>query len=188
MFIEDIPEHFDQVRWTANGFTALWPAHADRAPSLTVRRGSTGVLVKCQVGCSFFEVVAGAHLQPIDFKYGSQFSASSPDFMDKTLAVMQQLTVGSDKKPETFEEVCDLALEPPVEKLVEAMMAYPDFIGMSFEDAMKMSVIAFDGPIWVMCAEEMGKYGNDWGDAREEIGRRLWFTWRTGKPGRAMSR
>lgn len=185
MFLEDIAERLDQVRWTGTGFTARCPAHEDNTPSLNIRRGSTGVLIKCQVGCTFFQVVEAMGLRPIDFKYDTMFTSKSHNFTDKTAEMMKKLTVDTRVMPKTFEAVCDIALEPDLRVMSTAMMDYPEFINLEFDEAMKMSVIAFDGPIYVMVKDHLDRYGPDYGpETKAEIGRRLWHTWRTGKSGR----
>jgi hypothetical protein len=53
----------ERVQWRGtDSFTALCPAHPDRHPSLSVRRGDRGLLVKCWSGCSVAQVVGALNI------------------------------------------------------------------------------------------------------------------------------
>lgn len=47
----DLLAALEGVRRSGQGWTARCPAHADKNPSLSVREGERGLLVKCWAGC-----------------------------------------------------------------------------------------------------------------------------------------
>jgi hypothetical protein len=53
---------FDQVRPTRGGWQARCPAHDDRSPSLSIRRGDKWWLTFCHAGCSTRAVVSAVGL------------------------------------------------------------------------------------------------------------------------------
>lgn len=49
----------DGVRSRGPGqYSALCPAHADKSPSLAIKEGERGILVKCWAGCTLDEITA----------------------------------------------------------------------------------------------------------------------------------
>jgi hypothetical protein len=50
-------------RWTAR-----CPAHPDRRPSLSIRRGERGVLLRCFAGCAYRDILAALGLAPADLR------------------------------------------------------------------------------------------------------------------------
>ena len=59
-----------KVRWRGNDRALITcPAHDDRHPSLSVRRGDHGVLVKCWAGCSFTEICTACGVEPRELFY-----------------------------------------------------------------------------------------------------------------------
>ncbi len=59
----------DRVRPTSKGWVASCPAHDDRHPSLTVREGDKGLLVKCWSGCDLQAICAALHIRVTDLFY-----------------------------------------------------------------------------------------------------------------------
>ncbi len=57
------------VKLSTHGWTARCPAHADRRPSLSVREGERGLLIKCWAGCTVAEVVAALVVSVQDLFY-----------------------------------------------------------------------------------------------------------------------
>src|SRR4051794_19627120 len=49
---QEFLRHFEKVRRSGNGWSALCPAHPDKDPSLTIRRADDRWLVRCHTGCS----------------------------------------------------------------------------------------------------------------------------------------
>lgn len=58
MRIDEILERLEMVRSSGRGWRARCPAHEDRTPSLHIREGERGVLVKCFAGCTVEEICA----------------------------------------------------------------------------------------------------------------------------------
>ncbi|MDA2910422.1 hypothetical protein MYX04_05780 [Nitrospiraceae bacterium AH_259_D15_M11_P09] len=59
----------DRVRPTSKGWAASCPAHDDRHPSLTVKEGDKGLLVKCWTGCDLQAICAALHVRVTDLFY-----------------------------------------------------------------------------------------------------------------------
>lgn len=56
MTVEDLLPRLDAVRRSSRGFVARCPAHADKSPSLAIKEGERGLLVKCWAGCTLQEI------------------------------------------------------------------------------------------------------------------------------------
>ena len=56
-----------QVKPTRNGIEALCPAHDDKNPSLTASYTDEKILVKCQVKCTFEEIVSAMGMEQSQF-------------------------------------------------------------------------------------------------------------------------
>ena len=177
MLIEDIADRFEMVKMSGSGFQARCPAHNDRTPSLVVKFGLTGFIVKCVVGCSFFQVVEAAGLRPLDFKYDVGPAASSPVVHSRARRVMQEMVYWKRRPLMTFEEIVDVALEPDVRTLVGVGARYPEIMYASWRVASKMWVIAMDGPVFELL--HWGeRYRDDWSVEKQVVGRVLWDTQR----------
>ena len=57
----------EKVEQTSNGIKALCPAHDDENPSLTASCNSEKILVKCQAGCTFKEIVTAVGMKQSQF-------------------------------------------------------------------------------------------------------------------------
>lgn len=62
MTAEDFSQRLEAVRKSGRGFISRCPAHEDRTPSLSVRDGERGVLVKCWAGCRLQDITAAVGL------------------------------------------------------------------------------------------------------------------------------
>ena len=71
MTIEDLLSRLDAVRRSSRGYHARCPAHDDRTPSLSVREGERGILVKCWAGCSVRKISGAVGLQIRDLFFDS---------------------------------------------------------------------------------------------------------------------
>ncbi len=69
MSVDDVLTLLDQVRHTSHGWQARCPAHDDRHPSLTVKEGDKGLLVKCWSGCDLEAICAAVHIRVADLFY-----------------------------------------------------------------------------------------------------------------------
>ena len=56
MTIEDLLPRLEAVRRSSRGYQARCVAHDDHSPSLSIRVGERGLLVKCWAGCSLQEI------------------------------------------------------------------------------------------------------------------------------------
>lgn len=65
--VMDILRSRGPVKRAGAGFLACCPAHGDRNPSLSVKRGDDGrVLLNCQTGCSFADIAAALGIEQRD--------------------------------------------------------------------------------------------------------------------------
>lgn len=69
----DLLARLDGVRKSGNGWLARCPAHDDRNPSLSVREGDRGVLLRCWTGCGVEEIVhyLGIELGELFYDHGA---------------------------------------------------------------------------------------------------------------------
>lgn len=58
MTVEELLPRLDAVRRSSRGYEARCPAHEDKSPSLAIKEGERGLLVKCWAGCTLDEVTA----------------------------------------------------------------------------------------------------------------------------------
>ena len=59
------------VRKSGSGWIAKCPAHPDKSPSLSIREGERGVILKCWIGCTFPAIVDALGLRQSDLFYGA---------------------------------------------------------------------------------------------------------------------
>lgn len=64
--IDDLLARLDAVRKSGPGWQARCPAHDDRSPSLSIREGDRGVLLKCWSGCALSEIVGALGIEVSD--------------------------------------------------------------------------------------------------------------------------
>ena len=57
----------EQVKHNNNSIVALCPSHNDKSPSLTASCNSEKILVKCQAGCTFKEIVTAVGMKQSQF-------------------------------------------------------------------------------------------------------------------------
>ena len=177
MEVEQLAERFEMVKMNGRGFVARCPAHADTNPSLTVARGTTGWLVKCQVGCTFFDVVSAAGLRPLDFKFGSSDSLATTAAPDKTRAIMRDLIRDDREIVWKFGDLMALAFGLSDVEVARTLANHPEFEDIGLPKAMEMHAIMFAGPIPDMIGS---RYYPDYDDdARGQIGARLWQEYKT---------
>ena len=72
MTSDDLLSRLDCVRRSGKGWTARCPAHDDRSPSLSIREGDRGVLLRCWSGCSLDEVCTALGIQKRDLFFDEQ--------------------------------------------------------------------------------------------------------------------
>jgi hypothetical protein len=69
MTINELLPQLSGVRHTSRGILALCPSHPDRHPSLSVREGDRGLLLRCWAGCPTSAIVATLGLKLSDLFY-----------------------------------------------------------------------------------------------------------------------
>lgn len=69
MTVEDLLPRLEAVRRSSRGYQARCPAHDDRTPSLSVRDGERGILVKCWAGCELIAITGKLGLEIKDLFY-----------------------------------------------------------------------------------------------------------------------
>ena len=57
----------EQVKHNDNSIVAICPSHEDKNPSLTASLTSEKILVKCQAGCTFKEIVSAVGMKQSQF-------------------------------------------------------------------------------------------------------------------------
>jgi hypothetical protein len=62
MTLDDFVSRLDGVKKTSSGILARCPSHDDQSPSLSVKEGERGLLLKCWSGCTLEEIVAALGL------------------------------------------------------------------------------------------------------------------------------
>ncbi|MBQ28006.1 MAG: hypothetical protein CMH81_07725 [Nitrospiraceae bacterium] len=69
MIIDNLIVRLDGVRRSPSGWLARCPSHDDTNPSLSIRKGDKGVLLRCWVGCSIDEICASIGVAVRDLFY-----------------------------------------------------------------------------------------------------------------------
>ena len=71
----------EQVKQNKNGIVAICPSHNDKNPSLAASYTDEKILVKCQAGCTFKEIVTALGMKQ------SQFFAPKDKILSKKMGV-----------------------------------------------------------------------------------------------------
>jgi len=66
MTLDDLFSRLDGVRQRGSRWSARCPAHVDRSPSLSIKEGERGLLVKCWAGCSVADICTALGLRLAD--------------------------------------------------------------------------------------------------------------------------
>ena len=72
MTVEDLLSRLDGVRHTRSGWMARCPGHEDRDPSLSVREGDRGILIRCWAACTLESICAALGIRVADLFPESQ--------------------------------------------------------------------------------------------------------------------
>lgn len=67
--LQNVLERLSGVTTKVHEYKALCPAHADRHPSLSIKPGYRGILLKCWAGCALFEILQAIGLSESDLFY-----------------------------------------------------------------------------------------------------------------------
>ncbi len=68
---EALVSRLDGVKQTGKGWAAKCPAHEDRDPSLSVREGDRGILLRCWAGCTLESICKALGITQCDLFYGA---------------------------------------------------------------------------------------------------------------------
>jgi hypothetical protein len=77
MTLDDLLAQLDHVKPRGSRFSAKCPAHADKNPSLSIREGERGILVRCFANCSLKEICAALSIKPRELFYNSRVDRAS---------------------------------------------------------------------------------------------------------------
>lgn len=73
MTVEDLLPRLEAVRRISRGYVARCPAHhPDKNPSLAVREGDRGILVRCWAGCELSQITAALGLSVRDLFFDTE--------------------------------------------------------------------------------------------------------------------
>jgi hypothetical protein len=103
MTLDELTGKLDGVRPTGRGVRARCPAHSDHSPSLSIREGERGLLVKCWAGCSLEEITCTLGLTVKDLF----FDALSTDPHQRREAMRQRTQATHDaegRRLDTFRQ------------------------------------------------------------------------------------
>lgn len=75
MTIANLLPLLERPRRSGKGWTARCPAHSDRNPSLSVREGEKGILLRCWSGCSLEEICGSLGVTVKDLFYDNDLSS-----------------------------------------------------------------------------------------------------------------
>lgn len=77
MTAEELTTRLDGVRRTSRGWVARCPAHPDKIPSLSIKEGERGVLLKCWAGCELQAICHSMELKISDLFPDASFPLDS---------------------------------------------------------------------------------------------------------------
>jgi hypothetical protein len=84
MTADELAGRLDRARRSSDGgYSALCPAHQDRSPSLTIRDGHRGVLIKCWAGCDIAAIAAALGLRVTDLFHERSGQRPRPDRLSR---------------------------------------------------------------------------------------------------------
>lgn len=74
MTAEDLLPRLDSVGRSSRGYMARCPAHGDKSPSLSIKEGERGLLLKCWAGCTLDEITAAIGIRVADLFFDTSDS------------------------------------------------------------------------------------------------------------------
>ncbi len=72
MTVEELISSLEGVKQIGRGWRGKCPVHDDNNPSLSIREGDRGILVKCWAGCSLEEICEAVGIQVRELFYDTQ--------------------------------------------------------------------------------------------------------------------
>ena len=86
-----IGEHFEDLQRCGDGYKALYPAHVDSNPSLSISKGDDGrILVHCFAGCPPQDILDYVGLQMADLMPGAKRLVATYDYRDESGKLLYQ--------------------------------------------------------------------------------------------------
>ncbi len=86
MTIDSFLQLVDGAKQTPRGWQSRCPSHDDHSPSLSVKEGDRGLLVRCWSGCSLGDITRALGLRVVDLFYDRDI----PDSPDRRQAIKQR--------------------------------------------------------------------------------------------------
>ena len=90
---EALVSMLEGVKKTGQGWKARCPAHEDRDPSLSVREGDRGILVKCWAGCQLTDICSALGIRVRDLFYDANSHPDWKQVQDRQAKQKQQKAV-----------------------------------------------------------------------------------------------
>jgi len=178
MELTELASHFDGVRMNGRGFRARCPSHGSRGGTLEVRRGRKAWLLKCYAGCSFDDIVAAIHLPRQAFMLDlTQRLDERPSSMAARKKLLEMIQA-TRKIPRTFAEIAQIALQATDAEIRRTEAFWFPELAMTLPQAAHMYVVVSDGPLYTMMRDRWPEFGKDWFEAKEEMWRLMWETYR----------
>ena len=93
--IHEFLSRLQRVKKQKDGWVASCPSHEDKTPSLSVKEGTDGIVLKCHAGCSVESIVAALHVEladlfPTDTKSPPKTIQDTYDYRDEDRAILFQ--------------------------------------------------------------------------------------------------
>jgi len=180
MELGDLAAHFDGVQMNGRGFRARCPAHGSKGGTLVVLRGERGWLVRCYAGCTFAAVAEAAGLSQSAFMYGDSSSndLSQSDGGVAARDMLRSLILETRTIPTTLRDIAQIALQATVEEIRHADDVHAYAMDYTLPVASRMHVVVSDGVLFTLVEKRWREFGSDWTEAKDEIWRKLWKTYR----------
>lgn len=83
MILEELLPTLRKLRKAGQGWMACCPAHEDRSPSLSLRKGHTGWLVRCWAGCTLDEICRALGIRVSELFFDSGHAMSSEEIQQR---------------------------------------------------------------------------------------------------------
>ena len=83
MTVEEFIGSLEGVKQNGRGWRGKCPAHDDRTPSLSVKEGERGILLRCWAGCSLHEICMALGFKVKDLFYDSDHNLSRDEIQQR---------------------------------------------------------------------------------------------------------
>ena len=141
-------------------------------------RGDKGWLVKCYAGCTFAEVADAAGLAQSAFMYGSSNDSLCGDGGMAARNMLRSMILETRDIPTTLRDIARIALQATDEEIRHTDDTHAYAMDYTLHEASRMYVVVSDGVLFTLVGKRWKEFGSDWFEAKEEIWRKLWKTYR----------